>query len=110
LIYEILPIGEENSISKSELMLLLGLTAEELRSQIERERREGKIICSSRKYGGYYRHSGLSDLKSYVLSEHRSAKSTLYTTKAAYTEYKRLLAEKEQKEKGAIPDQEDTPN
>ena len=77
MIFEILPEGQENSMSKKTLCDLLGISPDHLRVAIARERAEGKLILSSVKsgHGGYFRPKNIEELERFVSTESHRARS-----------------------------------
>ncbi len=92
---EIIPVGEENAISRRELMRITGLSDRELRRQIEMERREGALILSSTasNSGGYFRNTpgDAVELRRFINSMSQRGKSTFAVLKEA----RKVLAELE---------------
>ncbi len=95
-IFEMLPEGCENAISRRNLMTTLGMSDRSLRLAITTERRAGALILSSTAVdgGGYYRPANPEEIARFVSSMERRAKSTF----AAVTEARKALRELEEKE------------
>jgi len=75
MIYEILSEGAENAQTGKEICKLLNVTARDLTSAIERERREGKPICASTdsKSPGYFLAADKEEMEHYCRSlNHRA--------------------------------------
>lgn len=47
-------VGKENAVSRKALAALTGLSDRSMRSEIEKERRSGRLICSHMEAGGGY--------------------------------------------------------
>lgn len=77
----ILPIGRENAVFKNELCKLLSLPDRETRLLIERLRRSGMVICSDER--GYYRPSGIDELRAYCRRCRKRRRSDYQTNKGA---------------------------
>lgn len=94
-IFEMLPEGRENAISRRNLMTVLGMSDRSLRLAIAAERRAGALILSSTAVdgGGYYRPANAEEIARFVASMERRAKSTF----AAVTEARKALRELEEK-------------
>ena len=86
-IFDILPTGEQNAISRRELMNITGYTDRELRLQIAAERRAGALILSSTDSvnGGYFRpeDGNAAELRHFINSMSRRARATFAVLKAA---------------------------
>jgi biotin operon repressor len=54
LIYDVLQTGGENATSRSELVMMTGLSEREVRRKIAMERQKGFLILSSTENGGGY--------------------------------------------------------
>lgn len=67
-IYELLPIGAENAVSRRELSSMTGIPDRQLRRQIAEERRAGLLILSSTAEvgGGYFRAADTQELRRWV--------------------------------------------
>ena len=94
-IFEMLPEGCENAISRRNLMTVLGMSDRALRLAIAAERRAGALILSSTSVdgSGYYRPANAEEIARFVASMERRAKSTF----AAVTEARKALRELEEK-------------
>lgn len=93
MMYEILDIGEKNSLSSEYLKNTLGFSSiRALQKQIESERRQGKVILSSTQPpGGYYRPKDAAEVRRFIKTlQHRGSK-TIAILKGA----KQLLLEME---------------
>ena len=53
-IADLLSVGRENRVSAADLRRATGLSARGLRNQIRKERREGALIMSDTKQGGFW--------------------------------------------------------
>lgn len=92
-IYDILPEGQKNAISRRELMTLTGLSDRALRLKIAAERRSGALILSSVEQGssGYFRPEpgNAGELRRFIASMSHRGRETfavLKATKAALAE------------------------
>lgn len=83
-IFDILPAGAENAISRRELSALTGLPDRQLRRQIAKERRAGALILSSSEInGGYFKAASHEELRRYVRSMQSRCKEILAVICAA---------------------------
>ena len=83
-IYDLLPVGAENAVSRRELSALTGREDRQLRRQIARERRAGVLILSSSESnGGYYRAASREELQRYVRSMQSRCREILAVIRAA---------------------------
>lgn len=83
-IYDLLPVGAENAVSRRELSALTGIEDRQLRRQIAQERRAGVLILSSTESnGGYYRAASREELQRYVRSMQSRCKEILAVIRAA---------------------------
>ncbi len=83
-IYDLLPVGAENAISRRELSALTGIEDRQLRRQIASERRAGALILSSSETnGGYYRAASREELQRYVRSMQSRSKEILTVIRTA---------------------------
>ena len=98
MIFDLLPTGEQNAISRRELMAITGYTDRQLRKQIAAERRAGALILSSpdRYNGGYFRHEvgNVAELRRFINFMSSHGRATFAVLKAA----RAALAEMEQAE------------
>lgn len=99
-IFDLLPTGEQNAISRRELMTITGYTDRQLRKQIAAERRAGALILSSpdRYNGGYFRHEvgNAAELRRFInfMSSHgRATFAVLKAARAALAEIEQAEAE-----------------
>lgn len=67
-IYDLLPIGAENAVSRRQLSQITGLPDRRLRRRIAEERRAGLLILSSTSEvgGGYFRAADTQELRRWV--------------------------------------------
>lgn len=80
-IYDLLPKGAENAISRRELSSMTGM---QLRHKIAAERKNGALILSSSESnGGYYRAASCEELQRYVRSMRSRSKEILAVIRAA---------------------------
>lgn len=86
-IYDLLPEGQQNAISRRELIALTGMSDRALRKAIADERRAGALILSSVEYGssGYFRPSpgNAGELRRYIASMTSRGRETFAVLKAA---------------------------
>lgn len=86
-IYDLLPEGHKNAISRRELIALTGMSDRVLRSKIAAERRASALILSSVEYGrsGYFRPSpgNAGELRRYIASMTSRERETFAVLKAA---------------------------
>lgn len=83
-IYDLLPVGAENAVSRRELSALTGIEDRQLRRQIAKERRAGALILSSSEInGGYYRAASREELQRYVRSMQSRCREILAVIRAA---------------------------
>lgn len=95
-IYDMLPIGERNAISRRSLAAQMGLSDRQLRRQIAAERRAGHLILSNETGGGYYRPASQLELKRFVASMSARGAGVFAAVAAA----RAALAEFEEREGG----------
>lgn len=77
-IYDLLPVGAENAVSRRELSALTGIEDRQLRRQIAKERRAGALILSSSEInGGYFKAASREELRRYVRSMQSRCKEIL---------------------------------
>ena len=99
-IYDILPEGQQNAISRRELMTLTGLSDRALRLKIAAERRSGALILSSVEQGssGYFKPEpgNAGELRRFIASMSHRGRETFAVLKAA----KAALAEIESNSEG----------
>lgn len=67
-IYDLLPVGAENAVSRRQLSAITGIPDRQLRRKIAAERIAGSLILSSTAEvgGGYYRPSNTQELRRWV--------------------------------------------
>lgn len=83
-IFDLLPTGAENAVSRRELSALTGIEDRQLRRRIAEERRAGVLILSSTESnGGYYRAANREELTRYVRSMRSRSKEILAVIHAA---------------------------
>ena len=83
-IFDLLPVGAENAVSRRELSALTGIEDRQLRRQIAKERRAGVLILSSSESnGGYYRAASREELQRYVRSMQSRSKEILTVIRKA---------------------------
>ena len=80
-VYNSIPTGKDNAIHAIEIQKRCGLTAREIRKTVEILRRKGMCICSGSR--GYYLPETEEELKEYINTVKKTAKSTLFTLKTA---------------------------
>lgn len=101
-IYDLLPEGQKNALSRQALMSITGLTDRELRKAIATERREGALILSSTdsEHSGYFRPASADELRRFVASMTRRGKATFAAVAQARKALKQIEAEQEGKGNG----------
>ena len=84
-IYDLLPVGAENAVSRRELSALTGIEDRQLRRQIAEERRSGLLILSSTAEvgGGYFRAANVAELRRWVAMMQSHISAVLAVTRAA---------------------------
>lgn len=76
-IFDFVPEGAENAISRQDLMLATGLSDRELRHKVHLERRTGYQILTNCETSGYYRPTNPEDSMRFVRSmRHRAAETS----------------------------------
>ena len=79
-----IPRGQENRISRGELMEITGLSDRILRQELHRLRAGGEIICSSTvPPGGYWRPGDDAETAAFVASMHHRARATFAAATSA---------------------------
>lgn len=84
-IYDLLPIGAENAVSRRELSALTGIEDRQLRRKIAAERMEGLLILSSTAEvgGGYFRAANVAELRRWVAMMQSHISAVLAVIRAA---------------------------
>lgn len=85
-IYDLLPVGAENAVSRRQLSAMTGLPDRRLRRQIAEERRSGLLILSSATAevgGGYFRAANVAELRRWVAMMQSHISAVLAVTRAA---------------------------
>lgn len=79
MIYEVLKVGEKNALSPDYLRVTLGFTSNRsVQKQIEKERRQGKVILSSTTSpGGYYLPDSPVSIRKFCVTLENRANRTL---------------------------------
>lgn len=90
-IYDLLPVGSENAISRRQLMQITGLEDRKLRRKIEKERKAGLLILSntSEGSGGYYKPASTTEIRRWITMMEaygRSVYAVLHTAQKAIVE------------------------
>lgn len=78
MVYEVLKVGERNTLSLDYLRATLGLTSNRaVQKQIEHERRQGKVILSSTQPpGGYFLPETKQEIRRFIrMLENRGSKT-----------------------------------
>lgn len=85
-IYDLLPVGAENAISRRQLMQITGLKDRQLRHKIEKERKAGLLILSSTAEvgGGYFRAASVAELRRWVAMMQAYGSSVNAVLRVAY--------------------------
>lgn len=82
-IASLLPVGKENAIPTSELVILAGCSsARELQQYIARERKAGAVICSSTT-GGYFLPANHAEVSEFCKSLENRARNTFIAIQSA---------------------------
>lgn len=81
LLSQTLPIGQENAVTRLELMERLNLPDRETRALVERLRRSGAVVCSDE--AGYYRPRDIHELRRYVRICRKRRRSIYESNRAA---------------------------
>ena len=76
-LYDFIPVGAGQAISRTDLARITGLSDRELRLQIARERRAGHIILSDSSSGGYFRPESEAETVRFIRSMRNRARETL---------------------------------
>ncbi len=93
MIYEILSKRNGQALKSDELLLLCGLPSRRaLEKQVETERLEGRVICSSGK--GYYLPETEEETRAFVQLMESRAKKTFMVIKAARARLKEIEEQK----------------
>lgn len=84
-IYDLLPVGAENAVSRRELSALTGIEDRQLRRKIAAERMEGLLILSSTAEvgGGYFRAANVAELRRWVAMMQSHISAVLAVIRAA---------------------------
>ena len=84
-IFDLLPTGKENATSTAELMRITHAKDErDLRSMIAAERKAGAAILSTKgKGGGYYKAASDAELREFLQTYSKEARSIFYMMRAA---------------------------
>lgn len=98
MVYEVLKVGERNTLSADYLRVTLGLTSNRaVQKQIEHERRQGKVILSSTQPpGGYFLPETKQEIRQFIKTLENRGSKTLDALDGA----RKLLEEFEKAEKG----------
>ena len=76
MVFELLRTGAENAVTLQTLVAVTGLDSRTLRRRIAAERKAGRLIVSDNEHG-YFRPSGIDDLRRFSRSMHHRAKEIL---------------------------------
>lgn len=84
-IYDLLPVGAENAVSRRQLSAITGIPDRQLRRRIAEERRAGLLILSSTAEvgGGYFRAADVQELRRWVAMMTAHTNATLAVIRAA---------------------------
>ena len=79
MVYEILKVGERNALSPDYLRVVLGFKNNRaLQKQIEKERRQGKVILSSTQPpGGYFLPETKQEIRRFIRTLENRGRKTL---------------------------------
>lgn len=72
-IFDLLPAGEANAISRSELCTITGLCLRNLQTIVHEERCKGKQILTNTRTGGYYKPGNTEETMHFIRSMRRRA-------------------------------------
>ena len=86
------PIGKENAISRTSLVLKTGLNDRTVRKQIEAMRKNGVVIMSSPQHKGYWIPKDYSEVQEYINTMESYAIRCFEAARSA----KKLLSDKNQ--------------
>lgn len=79
-----IPRGQENRITRGELMEITGLSDRILRQELHKLRAGGEVICSSTvPPGGYWKPADAEETASFVASMHHRARATFAAATSA---------------------------
>lgn len=82
-IYDLLPTGQKNAISKADLCRITDLSQRQLRREIAVERKRGLLIASSvEPQEGIYRPATEAEAQAFISSMRRRAREILSVAKA----------------------------
>ena len=82
-LYSLIPAGEKNAISCSELSCLTGATTELIYQSVRRLRQSGYLICTRAFLGGFFRPETKDELAVWVRTRERCIKSYTATLRPA---------------------------
>lgn len=107
MISEYLGRGKGAALTMNDLKLLTGYSRRDIQKQIALERESGELILSTTQApGGYYLPCNSSEVREYVESMSRRAKSTFRAAAAA----RKALREMEERERGQLTLTENAPD
>lgn len=79
-----IPRGQENRITRGELMEITGLSDRILRQELHKLRASGEVICSSTvPPGGYWKPADAEETAAFVASMHHRARATFAAATSA---------------------------
>lgn len=87
--YDYLPIGKKNAISKEELVKITGMNERSVREMIAEIRMSYGAVCSTSTSKGYYKPASKQELQEFIDETERRAKSTFAILKIAKEEMNR---------------------
>ena len=84
-IYDLLPVGAENAVSRRQLSAITGIPDRQLRRRIAEDRKAGLLILSSTAEvgGGYFRPADTQELRRWVAMMTAHTNATLAVIRAA---------------------------
>lgn len=84
-IYDLLPVGAENAVSRRQLSAITGIPDRQLRRRIAEDRKAGLLILSSTAEvgGGYFRPADTQELRRWVAMMTAHTNATLAAIRAA---------------------------
>ena len=84
-IYDLMPVGAENAVSRRQLSAITGIPDRQLRRRIAEDRKAGLLILSSTAEvgGGYFRPADTQELRRWVAMMTAHTNATLAAIRAA---------------------------
>lgn len=82
-LYNIIPYGKDQAISRERLVQLLGKDDRKVRSDIKELRMQGFIICSDTKHKGYWKPTKRSEVEDFIMQMESYGKQCFNASKSA---------------------------